>query len=444
MFLFFQNNLLLAKIRAISLLPIKQLDEQSEPINSITNHLIKQMSAQPNVLEIPGFLNVISANLDKTQLKHLAKNLVKLCLNNANVEILQNSAVSNNKSLQNAIVLETVRNMTKCFANNENFTKSMTKSDFDLTQFIKDIDIKEYFEGICLKEHQDDVIMNCLDILKHLGLSYVDETYQLVGIFVLLSMKKCCQKKIRKNIDQILQNVYELSPKCPDIYKIFPVDFIFSFDDRLMINLLTLKIKNANHMLVIKYTLESAVKKVKTESDIVKHLVEILLINQNINTASSIEYFSDPAFRISCIILPIIAKEKRAITTSAYRSILASLQEKLHNSMLNAFKSIEFGNNSSLLNETNGNTDESMVDSENTLATLNAVGAYSLTLSKYCETTDASEIQNLDCLWSGLEFFVQHAVSTFFYLFILSIYDLKFYSTFILNLYLLRNKKNSL
>lgn len=371
------------------------------------------MSAQPNVLEIPGFHNVILANLDKTQLKHFAKNLFKLYLNNSCKETLQNNAISNNKPLVNALVLETVKHITKSFENNENLTKAMTKSDFDLTKYIKEINIKEYFEQISLKEHQEDVITNCVDILKQLTLSYVDENYQFVGIFVLLSIKKCCQKKTRKNIDQILQNVYELSPKCPDIYKIFPVDFVFAFDDRLMINLLTLKIKNANNMLVIKCTLESAVKKVKTESDIVKHLVEILLSNKNKNNASSVEYFSDPAFQISCIILPIIAKEKRTITTSAYRSILATLQEKLHSSMINAFKNIDFGNNSSLLNETNGNTDESMVFSDNTLATLNAIGAYSLTLSKHCETTDASEIRNLDCLWSGLEFFVQHAVSIY-------------------------------
>lgn len=382
------------------------------------------MFAQPNVLEIPGFHNVIFSTLDKTQLKNVAKNLVKLYINNSNVEILQSNTISNNKPLLNAIVLETVKNITKCFENNENLTKALTKSDFDLTKFIKEIDIKEYFEQICLKEHQDEVVTNCVDILKQLTLSCIDENYQLVGIFILLSTKKCCQKKTRKNIDLILQNVYELSPKCPDIYKIFPVDFIFSFDDRLMINLLTLKIKNANNMLVIKYTLESAVKKVKADSDVVKQLVEILLTTQNKNNASNIEYFSDPAFQISCIILPIIAKEKRAITTSAYRSILATLQEKLHNSMLNAFKNIDFGNNSSLMNETNGNTDESLVVSDNTLATLNAVGAYSLTLSKYCETTDASEIKNLDCLWSGLEFFVQHAVSTF--LFILPIFQITF------------------
>lgn len=380
------------------------------------------MSAQPNVLEIPGFHNVILANLDKAQLKHFAKNLVKLYLNNSYKEILHNNAISNNKPLLNAIVLETVKIITKCFENNENLTKAMTKSDFDLRKYIKEIDIKEYFEQISLKELQDDVITNCVDILKQLTLNYVDENYQLVGIFVLLCMKKCCPKKTRKNIDQILQNVYELSPKFPDIYKIFPVDFVFSFEDRLMINLLTLKLKNANNMLVIKCTLESAVKKVKTESDIVKHLVEILLSNQNKNNSSSVEYFSDPAFQISCIILPIIVKEKRAITTSAYRSILATLQEQLHNSMLNAFKNIDFGNNSSLLNESNANIDESVVISDNTLATLNAIGAYSLTLSKYCETTDATEIRNLDCLWSGLEFFVQHAVS----IVLLIILELKF------------------
>lgn len=402
---------------AISLISNKHLDEPNLQTNSIKNHLIKQLFAQPNVLDISECNNLIFNNLDKIQLKQLAKNIVKLQLNNNNVEILQNDAINNNKSLINAIVLETVRNIVKCFENNENFLKALTKTDFVLTNFIKERDIKEYFEQITLKEQQDDVMNNCIDILKQLTLCYVEENYQLVGIFVLLTVKKCCHKKLRKSIDQILQKLYELSPKCPDIFKLFPLEFIFSFEDRLILSLLTLKIKNANNMLVIKCILQSAVKKVKTESDIVKRLVEILLTEQNKNNSSSVEYFSDPAFQISCIILPIIAKEKRAITTSAYRSILATLQEKLHNSMLNAFKNIDFENNSSLLNQTNGNTEDSMAVSENTLATLNAIGAYSLTLSKYCDTSDASEIKKLDCLWSGLEFFVQHAVSIFAYSF---------------------------
>lgn len=393
----------------VSLLSNKQLDEPNESIRLIKKHLIQQLPAQPNVLEIPGF-HLIFDNVDKTQLKQLAKNLVKLQLNSYNILILQNDVINNNRPLLNAIVLETARYIAKCFNNNEILTRALTKTGFDLTKFIKEIDIKEYFEEISLKEHQDDIINNCIDIYKQLMLSYVDENYQLLGIFILLAIKKCCQKKIRKSVDQILQKVYELSPKYPDIYKIFPVDFIFSFEDGLIINLLTLKIKNANNLLVIKCILESAVKRVKTESDIVKNLVEILLTKQNKTTSSSVEYFSDPAFQISCIILPIIAKEKRAITTSAYRSILATLQEKLHNSMLNAFKNIDFSSNMSLLNETNGNTDQSIV-SENTQATLNAIGAYSLTLSKYCETSDVNEIQKLDCLWSGLDFFVQHAVS---------------------------------
>ncbi|XP_048000075.1 uncharacterized protein LOC125237142 [Leguminivora glycinivorella] len=198
-----------------------------------------------------------------------------------------------------------------------------------------------------------------------------------------------------------------MSPKNPDLYKIFPVNFLFSFTtdtQDALIELMTLKIKTSNNLLLIKSTLETGVKKVKTDSEIVKSIVKILLKKQKSKNNS--ELFSDPVFQISCIILPIIAKEKRAITTSAYRSILADLQEKIHKTMLDAFKKIDFSEN---LFQDTGNIEDSVM-SDNAMAALNAMEAYSLTLSKYCETNDAAESKNLDFLWSGFSFFMENAI----------------------------------
>lgn len=391
-------------------------DDGNQTVVEEKTHLIKQLSANANVLDTI-VAKVLFPNLDKTQLKLLSKTLVKQYLSNPELEIFKSEAVINNRLLLNAIVLETVKNLTKRFENTEDFSKALSKSDFDMISFAKCIDTIEYFVNIDCITDEDSTIMNCIQILKQLPIYYLEESYQLATIFVLLATKKCCQvKKIRKCIDYVLQSIFELTPKYPDIFKLFPADFLFSLEDKTTLNLLTLKIKTSNNLLVIKSVLESAVKKVKTDSEIVKKIVELLLNKQTNKKGgvTTIEYFSDTAFQISCIILPIIAKEKKAITASAYRSILANLQEKLHKSMLDCFKNIDFSS-SSLSMDTTRNTEDSMVVSDNMLATLNAMGAYSLTLSKYCETTDVEEIKNLDCLWSGLEFFVQNAVSFFYF-----------------------------
>ncbi|XP_049882044.1 uncharacterized protein LOC126378026 [Pectinophora gossypiella] len=406
------DNLLLAKTMALHLLTLKSETDQTQNLSDTKTHLIKQLSSNCNILNNSGFCTILFSNLEKGQVKNVAKNIVRTYLSNPELEILKSEAVASNRLLLNAIVLETCKNMSKCFDNMEDFTKAMNKSDFDFS-FVKEVDIKDYFGQINVKEDHDATISNCINLLKQIPLPYLEESYQLVAIFMVLATKKCCQKKIRKNADHVLLNTFEVSPKYPDLYKIFPVEFIFDFKSKEIINLLTLKIKTSNNMFVIKSILESAVKKVKTDSDIVKKLVELLLTKQSSKKQdiSNIEYFSEPVFQITCLILPIIAKEKKAITTSAYRSILANLQEKLHKSILDCLTNIDF-ENSSLFNETNGDIDESMVVSENTLAALNAMASYSLTLSKHCETGDAEEIKKLVCLWSGLEFFVQNAIQS--------------------------------
>ncbi|XP_053620785.1 uncharacterized protein LOC128681155 [Plodia interpunctella] len=403
------DKLVLTKIKATEILS-ETIDV--EYIVSAKIHLIKQIATKPQSLNIAkNYLNnVLFYNLDKNLLKQLSKCLVKLYLSNPDESLFKNDTIIYNRDVLNALVLETCRNITKCLVNTDELTKSLSKLDFDLAEFAKERDMKDYFENIS-KNDDDSTITNCVEILKQLQIYYLEEKYQLVAIFVLLSLKKCCQKKIRRNIDNILHNIFELSSQAPDLYKIFPIQYIFSFEDKTLLNLLTLKNKTSNHSLIIKSILESAVKRVRSDSSLVINIVELLLQNHDLNgnKAANIEYFSDTAFQISCIILPLIAKQKKVLTSSAYRSVLADLQEKLHKSMLEAFKNINF-KDSSLLNESTGNVDESMVVSESEMAILNAMAAYSLTLSKYCETTDGEEIKKLDCLWSGLEYFVQNAI----------------------------------
>lgn len=389
---------------------LELLSNSTENISEIKTNLIKQISNYPQVLEANNYYTKnLFSNLDKTQMKILSKALIKSYQNNQNIEIFQNEAIINNKNLLQSLVLKLSKSISECMENTTPLTKALNKSNFELSSFIADIDLKEFFNSIKLENSED--ASKYVEALKHLQIFYLDENYQLTVIFVLLSLKKCCQsKKIRKNIDHVLQSIYELSPKYPDLYKIFTVNFIFEFKNNTLLELLKLSNKTSNNMLIIRSTLESAVKKVKTNPDIVKNIVEILLKNlKRKDEISNIDYFANDAFQISCTILPIIAKEKRAITASAYRSILANLQEKLNKAMLDSFKNMDFGNKKDLKEES-GNTNENTI-SEHTLAILNAMGAYSLTLSKCCETNDADEIKNLDCLWNALEFFVNNAVS---------------------------------
>ncbi|KPJ17215.1 hypothetical protein RR48_01564 [Papilio machaon] len=406
------DNLLFVKLMFSQLLKLKNSEMNQNETELLTKtYVIKQLSEYSEVITSDSYITrELFNNLDTTHAKQLAKSLVKLFINGNNCDIFKNVAISNNRILLNALVLETNKCIMKCFENSNTLTKAMNKSSFDIETFLQNVNVRDYFNEFTIIENEEEKIIKHLDILKDLQIYNLEENFRLTTIFVLLAIKKCCQmKKLRRNIDNILLSTYELSPKYPDIYRIFSVDFIFSFQDSTVLDLLKLSLKTSNNMIIIKFILELTVKKVKTNSEILKELVEILLSKQySKNSTKTIEYFSDTVFQIQCIILPIIAKEKRAITSSAFRTILANLQEKLHQAMLESFMHIDF-TKIDTLNET-GNIDDSLVTSDRGVATLNAIGAYSLTLLKYCEMTDVDELKKLDCLWSGLEFFIQNAI----------------------------------
>ncbi|CAK1595095.1 unnamed protein product [Parnassius mnemosyne] len=409
------DNLLIIKTMAIELFNIRNPDEcQIEAVAATKTHLIKNLSENYNVIGSDNyFTRELFTNLDGSQAKQLAKSLVKLFINGFVIDIFKSYAVTKKRTLLNALVLESTKNVMKCFENGNNLAKAMNKTDFDIVAFLQMVNVKDFFNGLTIdNDTQDENILKYIEILKDLQIHNLEEQYQLTAIFVLLAVKKCCRaKKIRRNVDHILQITYELSPKYPDLYKIFPVDFIFSFDKNAIFNLLTLSIKTSNSLLIIRSTLEAAVKKVKTDSEIVENLVDILLSKPSKNVSHT-GYFDDNTFQLRCIILPIIAKEKRAAAASAFRVILANAQEKLHQAMLESFMNIDFTKVDSLCADETINTDDSVIVSERNTATLNAIGAYSLTLLKYCEMTDTEAIKKLDCLWSGLEFFVQNAIKT--------------------------------
>ncbi|XP_068624303.1 uncharacterized protein tsr isoform X2 [Battus philenor] len=409
------DNLLLIKTMAIELINIETEICQTEAVTSLRTHLIKELATNSDEISSNTyFTRQLFTKLDTNQAKQLAKALVKAYINGVDCEIFQNEAIAQNRILLNALVLETTRNIMKCFKNGNTLSKPMNKTNFDIVSFVKSINVRQLFNELTLNiENEIDNITKYVQLLRLLQIFNLTESYQLTAIFVLLAVKKCChKKKLRRSIDSTLQVIFELSPKCPDIYKIFPVDYIFSFEDNLVLNLLTLSIKTTNQQSIVKNVLEVAVKKVKINSEIVKEIVEILLSKNKSSEKKSfenIEYFSDTIFQLQCTILPIIAKEKRAVTLSAYRTIFANLQERLHQAMLESFMRVDFTNVNNFINN-NGNTDDNSVSLEMREAIHNAIGAYSLTLLKYCEVTDVEEIKKLDCLWSGFEFFVQNAI----------------------------------
>ncbi|XP_026749540.2 uncharacterized protein LOC113510288 [Galleria mellonella] len=403
------DKLILTKTIALQTM-FNDYEKYNEAITSSKTHLIKELTKNDRVVK-KSLAKVISSNLDKNQLKMLSKHLVKLCLNDTGNDIFTNESIANNKQLLDAMVVETCKIIANNIENADLLAKSLKKLDFNLVNFAKDHNMTEYFNPLTYNG-DNTVLINCVDVLKQLKIYYLDEKYQLLAIYMMLVLKKCGQKKLRRNVDHVLRSIFELSPQTPDLYKIFPIETIFSFEDKIVFALLTLKIKTSNHFLIIKSIIESAVKRVRTESDLVKNIVELILKRHNPDNIKSIEYFANPAFQMTCIILPLIVKQKKAITASAFRSILADLQEKLHKYLLDSFKNINFNETTNMFNASTGNTDESVAVSESTMATLNAMAAYSITLSKYSETTDAKEIINLDCLWSGLEYFVQNAINT--------------------------------
>uniref|UniRef100_A0A2H1VD59 SFRICE_022461 n=1 Tax=Spodoptera frugiperda TaxID=7108 RepID=A0A2H1VD59_SPOFR len=402
------DNLLLAKTLALQLLSISNQQEYAT-ITSTKTHLIKQIATNPALLQDTYFCKALFTGLEKSHIKTLAKCLIKLCLDNSELDVLRIDAVVNNRELLNMLVLETAKNIAKTFENGESFSKVLGKADFNIISYAKDTSLVEYFNEITINTESQDILKNSINIYKQLPIYYLEENYQLVAIFVMLAIKKCSTvKKLKRSIDYVLQSIYELSSQRPDLYQLFPADNIFNFKDNSLLDLLTLKIKTPNTLLIIKSLLELAVKKVRIDSDQVKNIVERLL-KKNRKSISNIEAFNDPVFQITCLILPSIVKQKKAITASAFRSILAELQEKLHKSLLESFKNINFGNSSFSLNDT-GNTEDSVVLSESSVATLNAMVAYSLTLSRYSENPEGEDAKHLDCLLTALEFFVQNAV----------------------------------
>ncbi|XP_037875819.1 uncharacterized protein LOC101739009 [Bombyx mori] len=396
------NELLTVKSMALELLDNK---EDTVPIKS---YLVSEFARKiDNVLNDETVLQVLCYDLTKSQYKQIAKTLIKRYSNNSDAKLFNDVTISNNRVLLNYLTLETVKQIAKCFDNADSLSKAISKIDFTKS-FCKKIDMKEYFLNITIPTENFDTIKNYIELLKNLQVPYLDENYQLAVIFVLLATKRNAGKKLRRNTDCLIQSIFEMGFQPPDLYKIFPVDFVFSFEDGIMIDLLTLTNKTSNNLLVIKNVLASSVKRVKANNEIVKKLVE-LIINKENKALNSIEGFREPAFQISCIILPLIAKQKKALTTSAHRSILADLQDKLHRELLKAFKNIDFVNGSFVKN-ISGNTENSMVESN--AATLNAMAAYTLTLSKYCEATKPDEANEMECVLKGLEFFVETSIRT--------------------------------
>lgn len=355
------------------------------------------------------YFKALFVNLDRQQYRQLAKSLVKIHVVDPEISIFQSECVATNKDLLTAVTFEILKNVVKNFENASVFCKSLG-NDFDIESFFKDVDINDYFNNLSFNMVDNDETMKSLEVLKDLQIYNLDENCQLTAIFILLALKKCCNiKKIKRTIDNTLQTIFELTPKTPDIYKIFSVSFLFNFENGI-IKLLKMNAKISNHVLIIKNILEFTTRKVKNEPEVIKTLVKQLLKGYNKIEIKRIEDFSEEVFEIICILLPLISKERKNSATMP-KSILTSLQEDINRAILDSFKSIDF--EKYVLNTTN--TDESVI-TESSMAILNAMVAYALTLAKSCESNEGKEIKSIHCLWSGLEFFVQNAVSVIIFL----------------------------
>lgn len=433
----FQTELLMLKTTAVELLSLQNPEYETEELNAPTKtHLIKHATYSYNhqkTLFSPMYCRTVYANLESDQLKRLTKKFlrsqsgVEALSTNPEFDVLE--SVANNKPLLTAFTVETLKIIARgledtmdVYSRDPNYprlSKALSEDTFEGMNSLP-VDAKEYFEMFSEYEQRDISAIDCdflayVDVLHRLQLPHLEERYQLGAVFVLLALKRAAKaKKLLRRVDELLRSLFEISPKHPDLYKLFPVEYLFDFEAQLLMKLLTLNIDTSNPLLLIKCLLETAVKKVKTDAEVVKCLVKTLLTNQKVKKedATNIEYFADPVFQTTCLVLPIIAKEKKAITNSVFRTILADLQEKLHKALLKSFKRINISNEKSRLIEKAGDTVDSEVAVRNATATLDAMEAFSLTLSKYCETTNAEDMQNLDYLWTGLEFFVENAVST--------------------------------
>ncbi|XP_022121772.2 uncharacterized protein LOC110997770 [Pieris rapae] len=391
------NNLLLIKTMAINL----TTSNDKEILTDTKTHLIKQLSVGCKTFD-SYYFKALFANLDKNQYKQVAKSLVKMYAVDLDASIFLCDSVVKNKDLLTALTFEVLKNVAKNFENASSLSKGLGK-DCDIETFLKDVDVKEYFYN--LTAENSDEITKYLEVLKNLQIYYLDENCQLTTIFILLTCKKGCNsKKIKRTIDNIQQSIFELTPKTPDIFKIFPVPYLFDFDNGVL-KLFKLHAKSANHVLVVKNILEFATRQVKKDPEVIKTLVKQLLKYYKKKEIRSIDDFSEEVFQIICIVLPLISKERKNSATSVPKSILTGLQEDLNQAMLDSFKSVDFGKD--ILNTSNA---DASVISENSMAILNAMGAYTLILTKSCESNDGKDLKSMDCLWSGLEFFVQNAL----------------------------------
>ncbi|CAG9572984.1 unnamed protein product [Danaus chrysippus] len=379
-------------LQLIQTMAMEILNTNAEEISETKTNILKNISNYPQIVTYDNyFTNTLYRNLNKKQNKILTKAIFKSYSTNNNTEIFKTHAVSNNRELLQSILLKVAKNIIDCIENIEVLSEALNKSSFEVTSFVKGINIMDLFQnGKILNE---DELSNNIDILRLLQIRNLKENYQLTAILVLLLAKHYCQhKKIKRNIDNLLQSIYELSPKYPDIYKIFPENVIFDFNNNIILDLLRLNIKTTKNTLIVKNIIEIAVKKVKTDPDVIKNIVEILLRNHKTNEISNLVNFDNPVFEVTCLALPVIAKEKKNITTSAYRSILADLQEKLNTAMLDSFRNLNFK------------------DDENEMS-LNSMGAYSLTLLKLCESINNDE-KDLNCILNGLEYYVDKAINS--------------------------------
>lgn len=368
------------------------LNTNSEQISETKTNILKNISSYPQVVTNDNyFTNTLYRNLNKRQTKILTKAILKNYSTNNNIGIFKTHAVSNNRELLQSILLKVSKNITDCIGNVEVLSEALNKTNFEVNSFVKWVNVRDLFKnGNIINE---DEISNNIDILRLLQIHNLKENYQLTAILVLLLAKHYCQhKKLKRNIDSILHSIYELSPKYPDVYKIFQPDAIFDFNNNIILELLRLNIKTTKDTLIMKNVIEIAVKKVKTDPDVIKNIVEILLRNHKTSEINNLVNFDNPVFEIICLALPVIAREKKNITTSAYRSILADLQEKLNTAMLDSFRNFNFNKN---------------VENENSH---NSMLAYSLTLLKFCESSDINE-KDVDCMLSGLQYYIDIAVS---------------------------------
>ncbi|VVC96232.1 unnamed protein product, partial [Leptidea sinapis] len=387
------QNLLVLKRLAFQL--VTKTKKTEYYASTFKSHVVKTLSSTLSCDKKSYYLSILFSNLDQNQVKQVAKCLVKTFSEDGNIFLID--AVANNKHLLQASFSEATKNILKQFENTEPLLKCL-KESHDISTVLKENSGMKLLYKLTITE-KDEKIAHYLDIVKHLQLYYLDENSQLVAILVLLALKNNCNvKENKRSIDNTLQSIYEVSTKLPDVFILFSVSEMFQFDNNFF-DLLKLNTK-ASKLIIVKSLLETAVKKVKTDAEVIKNIVKILLAKlPKVSTKLvDIEYFANPIFQIICILLPILTKEKRNITTSAYRSILANLQEQLNKIMLDSFKNIDFS------------VIKHFDVSEDVMATLNAMNAYSLTLLKCCETNDGSEVKSTESLYSGLDFFVKNAL----------------------------------